>query len=100
MKVLGPSPIGYVSRKGFEQIKNILAVRGGDNIRIEDDVCLSDDAFFENYELWKTPKTRRMTEKELRELYSSKVKLSKKQELVKSVLDDCIATDASKSISE
>lgn len=91
--ILGPSPLTYTIKK----VRQVLLVRGGHEtpVNVADSIYLSDEALFETY----MQRPRRMTERELRDLYGPHIKLSKEQKLVKSVLDDCFATSKSKSIS-
>nr|YP_010283344.1 hypothetical protein MKU01_pgp030 [Psammodictyon constrictum]ULD16463.1 hypothetical protein [Psammodictyon constrictum] len=95
-KILGPSPLLY----GVKKIHSNIFFRGGS----ENDVCLSDDAFFEimTDSIDSDPnknKPRRLSNREVRELLAiqSKSKLTKQQRLLKSVLDEA---NLSKSISE
>lgn len=74
--------------------KKVNQIAGG--AQQSDNTCLSDEAFFETYiEKKKKEKPKRLTNQELKNLYNSKHKLTKEQKLLKSVLDDCIATDIS-----
>ena len=96
-KILGPSPMKYA----FKKAGKVLFVKGGHQDIIDDNICISDEIFFETYIEPKTkPRRMRMSNKELLGLYDSKVKLSKDQKLVKSVLDDWIANTASGIVSE
>jgi len=75
---------------GLKKIGQLLSVRSGNESIPDNDICLSDEAFFKFYlESKKTEKPSRISNGELRNLYNSNVKLSKEQKLVKSVLDDC-----------
>lgn len=93
-KILGPSPLLY----SIKQIQSRVFFRGGDS----NDMCLSDESFFELISEHiendtKTDKPRRMNHQELRELISTRSKLTKEQRLIKSVLEEA---KLSKSISE
>lgn len=93
-KILGPSPLLF----GVKRIHSHLFFRGGH----ENDVCLSDEAFFEmmteaiESDFTKS-KPRRLNNREVRELLSSKSRLTKEQRLLKSVLKEA---SLSKAISE
>jgi len=77
-KILGPSPMLY----GIKKIHSYLFVRGGS----QEDVCLSDEAFFE---LMTEEQPPRMTGSELQEWLDpiKKVRLTKDQKLLKSVIE-------------
>ena len=95
-KILGPSPLLY----GVGKIHSRLFFRAGSES--ENSVCLSRETFFEiiTESIDSTPnknKPRRLTNVELRELLSTKVKLTKEQRLLKSVLEEA---NLSKAISD
>ena len=81
-KILGPSPVLCGVKKGVKKIKSKLFFRGGS----ENDVCLSDEAFFEI--ITETNKPRRLNNREVQDLLSTKAKLTKEQRLLKSVLEN------------
>lgn len=78
-KILDPFPVlGRVKK-----LQSHLSFRGGS----ENDVCLSDEAFFEI--ISETNKPRRLNNKEVRDLLSTQsIKLTKEQRLLKSVLEN------------
>jgi hypothetical protein len=82
----------------MKKVRQILLVRAGHQNTADEDICLSDDTFFESFIEDIDEKPKRMTQKELLDLYENKIKLSKEQKLVKSVLDDCLANNGSKMI--
>jgi len=88
-KVLGPSPLLY----GVRKIQSHLFFRGGS----EDNVCLSDEAFFEMITETIPEKPRRLNNREVRELFSVTAKLTKEQRLLKSIIEEA---KLSKAISE
>jgi len=93
-KILGPSPLLY----GVKKIQSHLFFRGGS----ENGVCLSDEAFFEimTETIDSNPnknKPRRLNNREIRELLSTKAKLTKEERLLKSVLEEA---NLSKAISD
>lgn len=93
-KILGPSPLFW----GVKKIQSHLFFRGGS----ENDVCLSDESFFAimTETIDSDPnknKPRRLNNRELRELLSTKAKLTKEQRLLKAVLEEA---NLSKAISE
>ena len=79
-QILGPSPLLY----GVKKISSHLFFRGGS----ENNVCLSDEAFFEIMTETIPDKPRRLNNREVRELLSSTAKLTKEQRLFKSVLEE------------
>lgn len=85
-QVLGPSPLLY----GVKKIHSHLFFRGGS----ENDICLSDEAFFEMIIPDKPP---RLSNREVRELSSVTAKLTREQRLFKSVIEEA---KLSKAISE
>lgn len=95
-KIIGYSPLLC----GVDKIRSHLSFRGGS----ENDVCLSDEAFFEmmadTMEVKPNPnnyKRPRLTSQEVRDLMSTKAKLTKEQRLLKSVLEEA---NLSKAISD
>jgi hypothetical protein len=88
-QVLGPSPLLYAVKK----IHSRLFFRGGS----ENNVCLSDEAFFEIMTKTIPDKPRRLNNREVQELLSSTAKLTKEQRLLKSVIEEA---KLSKAISE
>ena len=93
-QIWGPSPLLC----GVKKIRSDLFFRGGS----ENDVCLSDEAFFEIMTETldsnsKLKKPRRLGNRELQNLLSTKAKLTKEQRLLKSVLEEA---NLSKSISD
>lgn len=94
-KILGPSPLLC----GVKKIQSHLYFRGGS----ANDVCLSDEAFFEimtetiDSDPNNNNKPRRLNNREVRELLSTKAKLTKEQRLLKSVIEEA---SLSKAISE
>lgn len=79
-RILGPSPMLY----GIEKIHKHLSFRGGS----EDDVCLSDESFFELMTEQMNTKPRRLNQREVQELFDKSKKLTKEQRLVKSILEE------------
>ena len=81
-QILGPSPLLY----GIKKMDSHLFIRGGH----ENDVCISDDVFFEIMTEDIEPKPRRATTRELRKLFdkNNKAILTKEQRLVKSVIEE------------
>jgi hypothetical protein len=88
-KILGPSLL----LKGVKKIRNRLFFRGGS----DNDVCISDEAFFEALMETIPSKPRRLSNKEVQELLSSTARLTKEQKIVRSVLEE---VNLSKAISE
>jgi hypothetical protein len=89
-KVLGPSPLLYVVKK----IQSRLSFRGGS----ENNVRVSDEAFFEIMIESIPEKPRRLNNREVRELMlSNTAKLTKQQRILKSVIEEA---KLSKAISE
>ena len=68
-----------------------LFFRGGDT---KSDICLSDEAFFEMIIDTSKNKPRRLSPKEVQELFSTKAKLTKEQRLLKSVLEEATVSKA------
>lgn len=91
-RILSVSPMCY----SFKKAHQIFLVRRNNEINIDENTRLSDNAFFETYV---EEKPKLMTNKELLNLYNSKAKLYRQQRLIKSVLDDYIKNSASKHIS-
>ena len=90
-QIWGPSPLLC----GVKKIRSDLFFRGGS----ENDVCLSDEAFFEimTETIDSDPnknKARRLNNREVRELLSTKAKLTKEQRLLKSVLEEASLSKA------
>lgn len=88
-KILGPSPLLW----GAKKMQSHLYFRGGS----ENDVCLSDQAFFEMVTETidsNKNKPRRLNDREVRELLSTKAKLTKEQRLLKSVLEEAALSKA------
>ena len=81
-KILGPSPLAYTLKK----VNKALLVRAGDSST--NDICLSDEDFFEILLEEKT-KPPRLTNREVQKLFDPKAKLTKNQKLLKSVIEDC-----------
>lgn len=88
-QVLGRSPLLY----GVKKIHSHLFFRGGS----ENNLCLSDEAFFEIMTETIPDKPRRLNNREVQELLSSTAKLTKEQRLLKSVIEEA---KLSKAISE
>lgn len=88
-KILGPSPMFY----GINKIKSHLFFSGGST----EDVCASDDAFFQMMTDKLGSKPRRLNHREVQELFSDKALLTKEQRLLKSVLEE---SNLSRAISE
>lgn len=88
IKILGPSPL----LKGAQTVITCLNFRGGSSF--ENDVCLSDEAFFEIMTQDVELKPPRLNERETRKLLSSNenLKLSKDQKLFKSVVKEAKLT--------
>ena len=90
-KILGSSPLLC----GVKKIHSHLFFRGGN----ENDVCLSDEAFFEMVTETTDSgpnknKLRRLNSREVRDLLSTKAKLTKEQRLLKSVLEEASLSKA------
>ena len=84
IKILGSSPMSYYIKKVS------TAIRAGAD-KSEHGQCMADEGRFDTFIHDSPEKPPRLSNSELRDLLSSRAKLTKQQKLVKSVLDDCIA---------